>query len=79
MNETKPQLDLRPIAFTMQDASKYIGLGKSKLYEEAAAGKLEMVKAGSRTLVLRESLDAYLAALPRHIPTSRNVDEERED
>jgi excisionase family DNA binding protein len=65
MLKTQGAVDLRPAALTVPDAEDYSGLGKSKLYEEAAAGKITMVKAGGRTLILRESLDAYLANCPR--------------
>jgi excisionase family DNA binding protein len=44
-------------------AEDYSGLGVTTLYELAAAGKIKMVKAGGRTLVVRSSIDAYLASL----------------
>jgi excisionase family DNA binding protein len=44
-------------------AEDYSGLGVTTLYELAAAGKIKMVKAGGRTLVVRSSIDSYLASL----------------
>jgi excisionase family DNA binding protein len=52
------------LAFTIADAAKASGLGRTSLYELIGAGKLEARKAGNRTLIPADSLRAYLASLP---------------
>ncbi len=42
------------------DACRYIGIGRSTLYVLIADGELEIVKLGSSTLVLTESLKALI-------------------
>ncbi len=39
------------ISYTILDACKVTGLGKSKLYELASAGKIRLVKVGRRSLI----------------------------
>ena len=53
-----------PAAFDTASAARYIGIGKTKLFEEIQAGRLPARKAGNRTLILRGDLDAWLAKLP---------------
>ena len=40
------------------------GFGRSSFYEAVATGQLMVRKFGRRTIVLREDLDRFLAALP---------------
>ena len=54
----------KPIAYTVDDASRIAGIGVTKLYEEIGAGALDARKAGRRTVIMAASLDAYLANLP---------------
>jgi hypothetical protein len=42
-------------------AEQYSGLGKSKLYDLARQGEIELFKVDGRTLVSRASLDNLLA------------------
>ena len=53
-----------PLAYTVQDACKAAGLGRTTLYELIAAGRVRAMKAGSRTLIEADSLRSYLASLP---------------
>jgi len=46
------------------DAAAWCGIGRSRLYEHAAAGRVRFVKDGGRTLCDMGSLRALLAALP---------------
>jgi excisionase family DNA binding protein len=41
-----------------------LGISRSKIYEEIAAGRLKAVKCGSRTLVPYASGEAWLNNLP---------------
>jgi hypothetical protein len=51
-------------AFTIADATKASGIGRSTLYELMGAKKLDARKAGNRTLITAESLRNYVASLP---------------
>ena len=53
------------LAHTIADATKISGLGRTTLYEAIGAGKIEARKAGNRTLIVADSLRAFLAALPK--------------
>jgi excisionase family DNA binding protein len=52
------------LAHTIADATKISGIGRTTLYEAIGAGKIEARKAGSRTLIVAESLRAFLNSLP---------------
>lgn len=41
-------------------AAKYVGLSRTRLYQEIAAGRLQTVKVGGRRLVTREALDQLI-------------------
>jgi excisionase family DNA binding protein len=71
--ETKPAarraiVDLGPggskLAFTVEEAARALGIGRTKLFAEIAAGRLRARKAGKRTLIAVEDARAYLASLP---------------
>jgi hypothetical protein len=49
-----------PITWGLKDAADASGLSVSTLYRHAAAGRLRLVKVGSRTLVVAASLRALL-------------------
>ena len=49
---------------TIHEACTYSGIGKTKLYEAIASGKLKAHKAGKRTLILSDDLRDYLSSLP---------------
>jgi len=52
------------LAYTLKEAIAATGIGKTSLYDDQAAGRLEMRKRGSSTIILTEELQRYLAALP---------------
>ncbi len=54
-----------PITITIDDAAQRSGLGRTKIYELITAGKLDARKSGSRTLIIGDSLQAYLTSLPK--------------
>lgn len=51
---------MEPISYSVREAARIIGLGKTKLYELIKAGRLPIVKIGDRTLVRRCDLEALL-------------------
>lgn len=48
------------LAFTIAEACHAVGIGRSKLYELIADGRLEIRKIGSRTIIPAESLNALI-------------------
>jgi excisionase family DNA binding protein len=52
------------LAFTIADAAKASGLGRTSLYQLIGSGQLKACKAGNRTLIPADSLRRYLASLP---------------
>lgn len=53
-----------PLAVPMAHVPIWLGISRSKAYEEIAAGRLRAVKCGSKTLVPYESGLAWLNGLP---------------
>ncbi len=49
-----------PLAYRINDASRALGVGRTKLYELAAQGRLKLVRIGGRTLVPADSLRRLL-------------------
>lgn len=50
----------QPLAYSIADACKVISIGKTRLYELIAEGRLDTRKIGSRTLIPAASLHALL-------------------
>lgn len=53
-----------PLAVPVTEACRMVGLGKSKLYEEIARGRITAKKLGNRTVILVASLRDYLDCAP---------------
>src|SRR5262245_30011073 len=53
---------------TPQQAARYLGIGKTKLYDEINKGRLKAKRSGSQTLLSRDELDRWASALPDHRP-----------
>lgn len=53
------------MAFTINDAVAVSGIGRSSLYKLIGAGELPVIKVGSRTLIRRPALEAFLERLER--------------
>ncbi|MCK1403938.1 helix-turn-helix domain-containing protein [Bradyrhizobium sp. 76] len=54
------------VALNVAEACAASGVGRTKLYEAIAAGRLRARKMGRRTLILPDDLKAFVAALPAH-------------
>ncbi|QQN73333.1 helix-turn-helix domain-containing protein [Croceicoccus sp. YJ47] len=54
--ERKNQSAIEPIAMRVPEACRYLGIGRSTLYVLINEGEIEIIKLGSSTLVLAESL-----------------------
>lgn len=55
----------KPITVTIPDAVAASGMSRSALYEALKRGDLVARKAGRRTLISIEDLEAYIASLPK--------------
>ena len=51
-------------AYTVNELTSEIGIGRSKLYAEIKAGKLTPRKIGKKTIFLANDVESYLEALP---------------
>lgn len=56
--------DASPLAFTVAEAVRVSGLGRSTIYALCAEGKLRRRCCGRRTLIMADDLRAFLASLP---------------
>ena len=48
------------LAFSIPETQEIIGIGRSLLYREIAAGRLETRKIGRRTVITRQAIEAFL-------------------
>lgn len=55
---------MKPLSVTIDQATTYSGIGRTKLYELIKDGHLSARKLGKRTLLLTAELDAYVMSLP---------------
>lgn len=53
-----------PLAFPIAEAVRFSGLTRTHIFGALARGQIEARKAGRRTLILGDSLRAYVARLP---------------
>lgn len=49
-----------PLAYSVSDACKVSSIGKTRIYQLAAEGRLEICKVGKRTLITARSLRALI-------------------
>ena len=52
------------LAFTVPDACKALGIGRTNLYRLIGEGQLQARALGGRTVIPAESLRAFMAGLP---------------
>ena len=57
-----------PLAYTLAAFCEAAGFKKSKLYNEAAAGRLTVSKCGGKSLILADEARRFLSALPALSP-----------
>ena len=53
------------LAFSPDEAASLAGVGRTFIFSEIKNRRLEAVKAGSRTLITRDAITAWLKSLPR--------------
>ena len=60
----QPSLNMtQQLTVTIPQACKLTGLGRSTIYRLFDDGKLQRLKAGSRTLIKMDDLEAYIESL----------------
>jgi len=57
------QQNIRPKAIGVEEACKYIGVGRTTIFTLTKAKKLKPVKIGTRTVYLVAELDAFIDGL----------------
>lgn len=57
------------LSFSLRDASDATGFCPNHFRNEAARGKLRLVKSGRRTIILADELHRYLSELAEFQPT----------
>lgn len=62
---TEGTISFVPAAFDAEDAAKYIGVGRTKLFELRDEGKIKTVEVGGRPKYLKKDLDKLLARLEK--------------
>lgn len=58
---------IEPIAMRVPEACRYIGTSRSTLYLLIARGEIEIIKLGATTLVLTDSLRAFIESRRKSI------------
>lgn len=63
-----PENTCLPLMVSVSDAPKVFGVSRSHIYRIAEQGQIDLVKMGRRTMVVTESMLAYINALPNMTP-----------
>ncbi|APY15171.1 helix-turn-helix domain-containing protein [Brucella sp. 10RB9214] len=53
---------------SIAQAARFLGIGRSTLYNLIKNGRLPVRKLGKRTLILRDDIDQFVASLPVKSP-----------
>jgi excisionase family DNA binding protein len=61
------------LTFSPEEAAKIIGVGRTLIFDEIRAGRLEAKKAGRRTLITSDAIENWLATLPNSRPFSQKT------
>ena len=54
---------IAPAAISVREACRYVGLGRTTLYDLLKANRIEGTRYGGRRLIYTASLDAFLLSL----------------
>jgi len=57
-------------AMSVDEFCRWACIGKTKTYSEAKAGRLQLRKIGSKTVVLRTDAEQWLRSLPTAAPAA---------
>jgi len=61
------QADTKPKAMSLDEAAKYVGIGKTTLYGLTRTGKVRLLKVGRKSVVLTADLDAFVDGLVQQV------------
>jgi excisionase family DNA binding protein len=61
--QTTPHTALTRLAYSPSEAARVLGISRSKLYELITSGHVQVIKLGSRTLILHSELARFLGSL----------------
>ncbi len=56
-------MNIEKLAFSIRETCEIAGLSRTYIYAEIAAGRIKPVKAGRRTLILKDELQRWLGSL----------------
>jgi excisionase family DNA binding protein len=71
-NQNEARTVNRPLAYSVNEACKVAGIGRTSLYGLIGSGELCAIKAGKRTLIRVDELRRWLDELPT-IPPKRSA------
>lgn len=55
-----------PVAYSVSDVLKLIGISRTKFYELVNGGEIKVRKIGNRTIILARDLNTWLESLPTY-------------
>ena len=58
------------LTYTIAEATRALGIGRSTIYLALASGKLSARKCGARTLLMADELKRFISSLPHARPTN---------
>ncbi len=61
------QVDTKPKAMSLDEAARYVGIGKTTLYALSRTGKVRLLKVGRKSVVLTADLDAFVDSLVQQV------------
>lgn len=65
MRKLPDRIEAEALAYDVSDAMRVMGIGRNKIYDEIAAGRLDARKVGRRTVITRAAIETWLGSLPR--------------
>ena len=54
-------VSLEPFSYRIDDACRVLGIGRTALYAQIAAGRLKAIKIAGRTLITRAEIERLIA------------------
>jgi len=57
--------ELKKVCYSLEEACQILSIGRSTIYEEVKAGRLQASKVGRRKVFTREALERWAADLPK--------------
>jgi len=58
--------NMNQLSLSIEEASATTGIGRTKIYELISSGQLVARKVGTRTIILRSDIEAFLAGLQHY-------------